>query len=255
MIADLFLYFIFYSFAGWLWESIFLSLGQQHKIINRGFLNGPYCPIYGLGALAAAYVSSVVGAHYVSLFLLSGLIACILEYITSFILEKLFHARWWDYSNRFLNLNGRICLAGFIIFGIASVGVSFAHPYVYSFIDGISWKNTLAIILAVVFALDILSTIGSIKSFNKTLREFQNYLNHGRIIQFISRGKKRFVTQLEKGSRTILTYSQRRLIRAFPNFKSYYDKAYNEIRKLYNDSKYEPKKTAHARKKSQKIIK
>ncbi len=255
MIIDLFLCFVFYSFAGRFWESFILSLGQEHRIINRGFLNGPYCPIYGVGALAAAYISSIIGNHYVLLFITSGIIACAIEYITSFALEKLFHARWWDYNNRFMHLNGRICLAGFILFGLASVAVSFIHPYVYGFITNLSWRNTLAIIVAVIFILDIFSTAKSIKSFNKTLREFQSFLNRGRIAQFISRGKKVFINQLGKGSRKILTYPQRRLIRAFPSYRSYYDKAYNEVKKFYDSTKYKPKKTAHARKKSQKIVK
>ncbi len=255
MIATLFLCFIAYSFGGWLWESVIFSLGQERRLINRGFLNGPICPIYGLGALAAALFAHVVGTHYIQLFLLSGAAACVLEYITSFALERLFHARWWDYSNRILNLNGRICIGGFILFGLGSVGVSFIHPYIYNFIDSISWRDTLAIILAIIFVLDIFTTAKSIKSFDKSLREFQAFLNRGRIIQFIARGKNVFVGQLEKGSRKILTYPQRRLMRAFPNYKSYYDKAYEEVKKLYESSKYQPKKTAHARKKSQKIIK
>ncbi|MBP5634244.1 putative ABC transporter permease [Candidatus Saccharibacteria bacterium] len=255
MIANLFLCFIVYSFGGWFWESAILSLGQEHRFINRGFLNGPICPIYGLGALIAALFSQIVGAHYVQLFFLSGIAACTLEYITSFALEKLFHARWWDYHDRFLHLNGRICLAGFILFGLASVGISIIHPYVYNFIEGISWRNTLAIIIAVLLVADIFTTAKSINRFNKTLREFQAFLNRGRIIQFISRGKKVFIGQLEKGSRKILTYPQRRLMRAFPNYKSYYDKAYGEVKKLYESSKYKPKQTAHARKKTQKIVK
>ena len=255
MIANLFLCFIAYSFGGWVWESIILSLGQEHRIINRGFLNGPICPIYGIGALLAALFSQIVGVHYVQLFFLSGIAACILEYITSFTLEKLFRARWWDYSKRFMNLNGRICLAGFIIFGLASVGISFVHPHLVAFIDGISWRNTLAIIIAVLLVADIFTTAKSIKSFNKTLREFQAFLNRGRIIQFIARGKNVFIGQLEKGSRKILTYPQRRLIRAFPSYRSYYDKAYNEVKKFYDSTKYKPKTTANARKKSLKIVK
>ncbi|MBR5419033.1 putative ABC transporter permease [Candidatus Saccharibacteria bacterium] len=255
MAINLILCFIAYSFGGWIWEAIILSLLREHRIINRGFLNGPYCPIYGIGALLSVLLHHYIGDNYILLFFGSGAIACVLEYITSFALEKLFRARWWDYSDRFLNLNGRICLVGFILFGLGAVGVSIIHPYVYDFIANLSWRNTLATIVISIMAIDILTTIGSIKSFNKTLREFQAFLNRGRIIQFISRGKKVFVGQLEIGSRKILTYPQRRLMRAFPNFQSYYDKAYTEVKKLYKSTKYAPKKTAHARKKSKKLVK
>jgi len=255
MIINFTLCFIAYSFGGWIWEAVILSLLREHRIINRGFLNGPYCPIYGVGALFSVLLHHYIGDNYILLFLGGGVIACILEYITSFALEKLFRARWWDYSDRFLNINGRICLVGFVLFGLGAVGINLIHPYVYDFIANLSWRNTLATITISVLAIDILTTIGSIKSFNKTLREFQAFLNRGRIIQFISRGKKVFIGQLEKGSRKILTYPQRRLMRAFPNFQSYYDKAYDEVRKLYQGSKYAPKKTAHARKKSKKLVK
>lgn len=255
MIVDLFLCFVFYSIAGWFWEGVLLSLIEDHKIINRGFLNGPYCPIYGAGSLLFAWLAHYIGQNYVLLFVIGGILACALEYITSFVLEKLFRARWWDYSQRFLNINGRICLIGFILFGLGAIAVSIIHPYVFNFITNISWKNTLAIIAAAILAIDLLSTARNIKNFNKTLREFQAYLNRGRVINFITRKKNVFVAQLEKGSRKVLTYPQRRLMRAFPNFQSYYDKAYAEVHKLYESSKYTPKKTAHARKKSKKIVK
>ena len=107
MIANLFLCFIAYSFGGWVWESVILSLGQEHRIINRGFLNGPICPIYGIGALLAALFSQIVGAHYVQLFFLSGIAACVLEYITSFTLEKLFRARFGMSMREWRALHGR----------------------------------------------------------------------------------------------------------------------------------------------------
>ena len=90
-----FLLFLIYSFCGWIWESVFCSLWSRHKLINRGFLNGPYCPIYGYGAL----LDLIVLGHITDpllLFLLSGTLSCLLEYLTSVGMEALFHARWWD---------------------------------------------------------------------------------------------------------------------------------------------------------------
>ena len=111
--------FLVYSFTGWLWESTVCSLTNYGKLINRGFLNGPYCPIYGCGGLLAVHLLSEL-EHPAARFLASGTLCCTLEYATSWGMENLFHARWWDYSEKPFNLNGRIYLNGFLAFGAAS---------------------------------------------------------------------------------------------------------------------------------------
>ena len=124
------LYFFIYSFLGWVCESIYCSCLQK-KIINRGFLNGPVCPVYGVGALIIiigcwSYRDSMIGVF------ISGMIlTSMLEYITATILEKLFHAKWWDYSNHKCNINGKVCLLNSTMFGIMSVFVvEFLHPFI-----------------------------------------------------------------------------------------------------------------------------
>ena len=117
--ARLFFIFIFYSFSGWVIETIRVSL-REKRFVNRGFLLGPYCPVYGFGAVSLDILLSKFVAKPVFYFFLAFLIAAVLEYFTSFIMEKIFHARWWDYSDRALNLNGRICaenLLQFAFFG------------------------------------------------------------------------------------------------------------------------------------------
>ena len=115
------LYFFFYSAVGWLGESIYCSVGAR-KWVNRGFLKGPMCPIYGTGALAMAITLTPVKnldirvpmfGHDVLitplLVFIAGMVVCdIVEFITSVLMEKLFHARWWDYSNKKFNIQGRI---------------------------------------------------------------------------------------------------------------------------------------------------
>ncbi|WP_190973611.1 putative ABC transporter permease [Bifidobacterium callitrichos] len=115
----LFLWFLFYSFCGWVYESILVSV-QERRPVNRGFLNGPLCPIYGTGAVLGVVVLGGV-RNPILLFVISAVGACLLEYVTSWAMELLFHARWWDYSNFPINLNGRICLYGALIFGVGGV--------------------------------------------------------------------------------------------------------------------------------------
>lgn len=114
-IIDMALYFFLYSFLGWAQETIQCSIKERH-FVNRGFLNGPLCPIYGCGALLIftfllpikrGISSPLLAVPLV--FLCGAVIASALEYVTSWAMEKLFHARWWDYSDKKWNINGRIC--------------------------------------------------------------------------------------------------------------------------------------------------
>ena len=124
------LYFFFYSAAGWLMESIYCSLAKR-KWINRGFLTGPMCPIYGTGAVAFLICLSPIKESYavpsalkpILLFIVGIIVADIVEFITSVLMEKLFHARWWDYSQKPMNLHGRIWIGNLVLFGIGGVAI------------------------------------------------------------------------------------------------------------------------------------
>ena len=110
------LFFFACSVAGWVMEVV-CKLIQFRRFINRGFLIGPYCPIYGCGAVAITALLSGYRGDPVTVFFLSMLLCGTLEYVTSYLMEKLFHARWWDYSQKHFNLNGRVCANTLIPFG------------------------------------------------------------------------------------------------------------------------------------------
>ena len=133
-----FVLFIFYSFCGWILEEIYCTIIETVKykkltVPNRGFLSGPICPIYGSAAVAMALVLTPLSGSYIKLFLVGILVCDTVEYLTSFLMEKLFNARWWDYSKNFLNINGRICLWHSFMWGVLSIiFVKFVHPFVLS---------------------------------------------------------------------------------------------------------------------------
>ena len=116
-----FLWFLFYSFVGWMYESILVSC-QQHRLVNRGFLNGPLCPIYGTGAILGVAILGNVH-NPIIIFLISMVGATILDYTTSRVMEQLFHARWRDYSNFRSNHHGPDCPLAALIFRLAGAGV------------------------------------------------------------------------------------------------------------------------------------
>lgn len=162
------LWFILYSFIGWLYETIICSIGQRH-FVNRGFLNGPYCPIYGTGALLMILILGHL-TNPVALFLLGAIVACVLEYLTSYGMEKLFHARWWDYSKRLLNINGRVCLLGAVVFGLFSVLlILMIHPVICRWVDAVPilYRRVLTVVIFAGFIVDTVSSVCGMVDFQK----------------------------------------------------------------------------------------
>ena len=155
-IATYFLYFIIIAICGWIMEVV-LQLIQKHKFSDRGFLIGPYCPIYGCGGLLITFCLTGIKEHPVALFSMAILICGILEYATSYVMEKIFHARWWDYSENKYNINGRVCLETIIPFGILGVILIYiVNPFIFNNLTKIPENilNIIAIAIALLFVID-----------------------------------------------------------------------------------------------------
>ena len=119
-----FLIFFIFSILGYISEVIFCYVADG-KITNRGFLHGPYCPIYGFGALLIIVLLNQYNNDPIALFILSVVFTSILEYFTSWLMEKVFNDRWWDYSSNFANINGRVCLFNSLCFGIGALLINY----------------------------------------------------------------------------------------------------------------------------------
>ncbi len=164
--------FIIYAFIGWCTEVGYAALNTG-KFVNRGFLNGPYCPIYGCGVVIVIAVLTPLKDHLVVLFIGSFLLTSTLEFITGFLLEYIFHDKWWDYSNFPFNIKGYVCLKFSIYWGLACTFVmDIVHPVIYKFITII--PHILGIVLISlfmgVFITDIVITVSTILKFNKRLK-------------------------------------------------------------------------------------
>jgi len=172
------LWFFLYSVLGWIYETTLCSV-RERRFINRGFLNGPYCPIYGCGAVLDIILLGKI-ENPVALFFSAALLTSVLEYITSWAMEKLFHARWWDYSERKFNINGRICLIGVLAFGSFSVILlKLLHPLVVKYTDLIPDKLiavSVIVIIAIMLA-DIVFTTTEFAKFNDVLHEFSEIID------------------------------------------------------------------------------
>lgn len=164
--------FFLYAFLGWCTEVGFAAV-KQGKFVNRGFLNGPICPIYGFGVLSIVVLLTPLTGNLLYLFVGSICLTTALEYFTGWVLEKVFHAKWWDYSKEKFNLNGYICLEFSLIWGFAATFVmKLIHPMIYRLI---SWLPQLVGgialgVLLVVIAADLAATIATVRNLQKRLR-------------------------------------------------------------------------------------
>ena len=157
-VMEIFLYFIIASFLGYAMEVIKCSINYK-KLVNRGFLFGPICPIYGVGFLLITWLLTKYQNDLIILFLMGALITSAIEYYTSYILEVIFHNRWWDYSYRKDNINGRICLKNSILFGLgACIVIRIINPLMLKFRGLFSDKFIIIIgtIILIIFILDMI---------------------------------------------------------------------------------------------------
>lgn len=164
--------FIIYAFIGWCTEVAYAAT-EKGIFINRGFLNGPYCPIYGCGVLAVVVALTPIKDNLIILYIGSFLLTSVLEFITGFVMEKIFHNKWWDYSEKPFNIMGYVCLKFSILWGLACTFIMrVLHPVIYGFIRII--PHILGVILIVVimtcFAVDFVVTVSTIVKFNNRLK-------------------------------------------------------------------------------------
>lgn len=177
--STLFLLFIIYSLIGWISEVIYCSIIER-RLVNRGFLNSPLCPIYGFGALLVIFVLKPFADNLVVLFVTAVAVTTLLEYLAGWVLEHLFSTRWWDYSALPFNLHGRICLRNSLLFGLMSVaGVRLAHPVLLQLFLQVpeATRNHLAAGLAILLALDLAVTLKTLVGLGFRLRSLREYID------------------------------------------------------------------------------
>lgn len=164
--------FFIYAFLGWCSEVAYAALNTG-KFVNRGFLNGPYCPIYGFGVVMVVAALTPLKESLIVLFIGSFFLTTTLEYATGLVLEKIFHNKWWDYSNLPFNLRGYVCLKFSILWGLACVFIMrILHPVIYKFI--VTIPHLAGMVLLVIFSsgfgIDFCVTVSTILKFNKRLK-------------------------------------------------------------------------------------
>lgn len=175
-LSELITYFVIYSFLGWTMESIFRSIAEK-KIINTGFLRGPFCPIYGIGAIIMLLFLKRFENNPILLGIIAVIVLTAWEYIVGVLLEKIFHTKYWDYSDHKFHFQGRICLTNSIYWGFLGViFVKYIHPFIENIIGKID-KTLLQYIIAILFIIFLIDTVTSIikvKNMKTTLEKIEN---------------------------------------------------------------------------------
>jgi uncharacterized membrane protein len=231
---NLILLFLIYSFFGWIWESIYISINDK-KITNRGFLNGPYIPIYGFGGIFVyiflnKFFTYSLDVNIIYIYVLGLLSATVIEYLTSFILEKTFNAQWWDYSNKKMNINGRICLEASLFWGLLSViFIELVNPILIKYIYRLSHDLSLIIIssLVTLMVADLLTTIKSIINLQEKIsnilsfdnNKFDNIKEKINLISELPEEYKQMFGEYKNKLYLISNPFIKRLIRAYPKLK------------------------------------
>ena len=169
-------YFIIYSFMGWVMESIVRTIAEK-KIINTGFLHGPICPIYGIGAIIMFTFLDVFKNNILLLFVISILVLTVWEYLVGVLLEKMFHTKYWDYSDHKFNFQGRVCLTNSICWGVLGVlFVKYIHPFMEGQIAKID-SNILYFVIGIIsicVLVDAIVSITKLKTLKGTLDKIEN---------------------------------------------------------------------------------
>lgn len=234
-IVTYFLLFMIYSVAGWIMEVTCKSF-EAKKFINRGFMIGPYCPIYGWGAIFITILLKRYISDWIVLFFMSMITCGVLEYLTSYVMEKLFHARWWDYSKRKYNINGRICLETLVPFGLLGLTIMYiTNPIILNGLKNIpdNILNVIAIVLFVIFTIDgivSLKVVSNVRTtstkLNKEAKTMDNTEEITAKVKEILRNKSAL---------------NRRLINAYPNLQTILKKKKEEIKRKTDEIKEEIK--------------
>lgn len=251
-IDKIILFFIIYAFLGWCLEVI-VSTIQTGKFVNRGFLNGPFCPVYGFGVIAVLALVAPFKDSFMVIFVGSIILTTIVEFITGYILEKSFNQKWWDYSKEPLNIRGYVCAQTSLLWGVACVFLIYVlQPPLGHLVGYIPVKASIFItaILVFIMVVDTIITIIALAKLKrkiylaqdigdriKSLSDIMGKTIHENTMAAMKVGDNNLkeLETLKNKYQAILnekTFKYNRILRAFPTLKLAKPKIRNRFNKI-----------------------
>lgn len=247
-IVKIIMYFMIYSFFGWVMESVLKTVVQK-KPVNSGFLYGPFCPIYGFGAIIMFLFLDSFKDNIILLFISGFFILSLWEYIVGWALEKIFNTKYWDYSNNKFNIKGRVCLLNSLFWGLLGVVFTkFIHPFIVQKVDIIKTNDLLffTAVLLIIMIGDLITSIIKVKNINIKLEKLNEITNtiKEKIDELETKSKNKeniqqVIEELKYKQTTIkrkLLKQTNRLKKAFPTMKSDTIEKINEFLKEKKES-------------------
>ncbi len=254
-LCELFLLYIAYSTLGWCGEMLYCSVPKGHLCEKRGFLNGFLCPIYGHGALLVLYCLHGGFRNPLLTFFFGAVLTSVLEYFTSWIMEKLFHMRWWDYSHYKLQLNGRVCLLNSTCFGLACVLLChLVQPWLWAHITALGYAVSVPL-ASFIFGIYLMDTVLSVRSafqlsaqmgkLRALQTELKDFLAEKRE-ESLERGAERRAEARERARslRDGADIFERRLLHSHPQLRAARDELIAGIRSRLADSEEDARREA-----------
>ena len=259
--------FSIYSVIGWVCEVTYCSLLSK-KFVNRGFLAGPVCPVYGFGALSVIWILKSVENDILVIFLSGIVITSTVEYVTGWLLEVFFSTRWWDYRDQKFNINGRVCLKNSVLFGLLCVVVmKILNPFTEYFTTllPVFWSKILSDALLAVFIVDGIFTLNTLDNLNTRLKklheltedlkrnaDIHEWFNEHEFLKSFEKlkliaeeGKNEIHQKLRERFEALTSRrdSGLRIIKAFPDMKSIkYDVQLNNLKEALRELKQKARK-------------
>ncbi len=254
-LCELFLLYIAYSTLGWCGEMLYCSVPKGHLCEKRGFLNGFLCPIYGHGALLVLYCLHGGFRNPLLTFFFGAILTSVLEYFTSWIMEKLFHMRWWDYSHYKLQINGRVCLLNSTCFGLACVLLChLVQPWLWAHITALGYAVSVPL-ASFIFGIYLMDTVLSVRSafqlsaqmgkLRALQAELKDFLAEKRE-ESLERGAERRaeVRERARSLRDGADIFERRLLHSHPQLRAARDELIAGIRSRLADSEEDARREA-----------
>lgn len=249
---ELFYYFCWWSIFGWFLEVVVRTL-ETGGFENRGFLNGPFCPIYGFGVTIITHILEPIQENFLLLYIASSVICTSFELFVGVLMEKIFNTKWWDYSHEKFNYKGFICLRIALLWGVGSVLViRIVHPLILKAIQYIPYTagNIIAGFILLVILIDLGATLADIRNFNRHLKQVDaiGKLLHDKSIALGENISEEVLSLNSKYERLSEQIRNSRIVRAFPTMKpSKYYSTFEKIKKTISyksekdiiDEKYE----------------
>jgi uncharacterized membrane protein len=230
-VDKLIIYFFIYCVCGYICEVVYCSV-PANRFVNRGFLYGPYLPIYGFGAIAVILSLEPFFDKPYLVFIFGMIVTSVLEYFTSWLLEKFFNTKLWDYSRYKFNINGRVCLLNSTLFALLCLIVVYVvHPAVAAFVGKFPQNlyHPMAMVIAIVMSVDATASIYHMAAFQARVREVKEkskefaerlaFLQKEGSQQLVANAKARFDKEMER-LKAELSRKSRRMVDAFPSMTS-----------------------------------